>query len=279
MNDPEFLPELFVPSRANQCCTQSGMDSIELCKDSDYFLAYPHTVEYNYNSRGFRDSEWPENLLNVIWCIGDSYTLGLGSPITHTWPSILQQRTGCRTINVSMDGASNNWIARIASSVLEQLPTATIVVHWSFLHRRELDIDSARQSKFQRFYNTVRDPDWPDCDSVHELAKLPIAIQTEIMQIHKWTGIVHSDDRVIHYVRSNDQQDIHNTDKCIQQLSDRVIHSAIPNWAPPGVKLNFDHVILTQQLDRARDGHHYDILTSNALVDQLIPVLTQRAID
>ena len=82
---------------------------------------YLHPITYNYNSRGFRDQEWPDSMTELreaTWCVGDSFTVGLGSPVTHTWPNVLQQTLQKKTINVSMDGASNNLIARKVLKIL-----------------------------------------------------------------------------------------------------------------------------------------------------------------
>ena len=117
-----ILPDFILPSRQHQICTESGIDSLEQCLDKKHFKLYPHQIEYRYNSRGFRDAEWPEDindLKNATWCIGDSFTVGIGSPLKHTWPYILQQQTGCRVINISMDGASNEWMARKCSTLLK----------------------------------------------------------------------------------------------------------------------------------------------------------------
>jgi len=273
MIEPILLPELYLPSRDNVHWHESGLDSLELCLDREHFLSFPHNVEYHYNSRGFRDAEWPDNLSDVIWCIGDSFTVGLGSPLEHTWPCLLQQRTGQRTINVSMDGASNNWIARIAIAILKQFPQANMVVQWSFLHRREAELTPLLESKFRDFYNVVRDTSWPDCNSLQDFEKLPEYIKSEIINVHKWTGIVYGDESKVHCTELTVDKDIINTQQCIAQLPKHVVHTAIPNWGPPGVKLEFDNVILTRQLDYARDKFHYDILTSSSLVDKIIPAL------
>jgi hypothetical protein len=274
-----ILPELLLPSRRYCQWTNSGLDSIDFCVDKTHYLSYPFEVNYHYNSRGFRDAEWPADLSDVIWCIGDSFTVGIGSPIEHTWPWLLNKRTNKRTINISMDGASNNWIARVAADILAQVPQAVIVTHWSFLHRRELTVEQALQTKFLRFYNSVRDKSWPDCNNVNDIDELPDYIKMEIVELHKWTDKIYDDDRALHYMQTDRQEDIDNTQNCIQQLNGRVVHTSIPSWAPVTEKLNFKNVILTRQLDRARDGHHYDILTSTALVDRVVPALAQYIID
>ena len=140
MGSEIILPDLVLPSRVNQCWEYSGLDSIEHCRDKNHFKQYPYPITYDYNSRGFRDQEWPESveeLKNAIWCVGDSFTVGLGSPIEHTWPWLLQKQTGRRVINISMDGASNNWIARRANLIQKEIAPDNIVIMWSYVHRRE----------------------------------------------------------------------------------------------------------------------------------------------
>lgn len=265
-----LLPQLIIPSRAKKHYLYSGTDTIEKCFNKKHFLSYPHKIDYQYNSRGFRDCEWPDDLDNVIWCLGDSFTVGIGVPINHTWWHLLQQQTGIRIINVSMDGASNNWIGRMANDILTEYPNAKMIVHWSFLHRRELSIDEAKKRKFQEFYRDIKDSTWPDVDNIDEL---PIHIQTECVTIHGWDEIIHSDHRIIWHDQSRIDKDIENTQGCIDMLGSRVIHSAIPNWAPPKINLPFDHVIQLQQLDRGRDYHHYDIITAQDFVKKITAVL------
>lgn len=273
-----ILPELFLPSRAKQILDYSGIDSLDCCLDKKHFVSYPQKVQYVYNSRGFRDIEWPEQFDNVLWCLGDSFTVGLGSPAQHIWPAVLQRRTGQRCINISLDGASNNWISQTAQAILQQFSNAQIVIHWSFLHRRELDIDQALQKKFYFFYQSVRDANWPNC-GYHEFDQLPVYIQKELVQVHGWNTNIFSDDRLVQYVVSDLQQDIENTKKCIQILPNNVVHSHVPNWAPEGTKIDINNMISIQQVDLARDGFHYDIKTSNLLVDKIMTVLALRAND
>jgi hypothetical protein len=274
---PSLLPELYLPSRVNQHWLKSGMDSLEWCRNREHFLSYPHKVEYHYNSRGFRDAEWPDDLSDVIWCIGDSFTVGLGSPLEHTWPYMLQQRLRRRVINVSMDGASNNWIARIAVAILTQCPQANIVVQWSYMHRREADASVILNEKFLNFYKSIQDVSWPDCKNIQDFDNLPDRIKTKIKQIHDWPSVEPSgEDRRLYHINSTTEEDIVNTRLCMQQLQGNIVHSAIPFWAPCETNLDYN-VIQAEQLDYARDGHHYDILTSNALVCEIIPALASNA--
>jgi len=133
-----ILPEVIISSKINLKLSESGMDSAIRCKDKEWFKTFPHPVSYNYNSRGFRDNEWPEDLKNAIWCIGDSFTVGIGSPIEHTWPYLLGKEMQRQTINISLDGASNDFIARMSCIIKKEINPYAIVHQWSYTHRREL---------------------------------------------------------------------------------------------------------------------------------------------
>jgi hypothetical protein len=286
-----ILPDFVLHSRVNQCWEYTGMDSPDHCLDKTHFKQYPHIVNYQYNSRGFRDQDWPESieeLKNAIWCVGDSFTVGLGSPQEHTWPWILQKQTGLRTINVSIDGASNNWIARKVTAILQQIQPQHIVIHWSYFNRREhsdttlndedrrvqyllteleladslnnfqICIEQVQHHKnqcqilhslipgsypssgtdeLQQVWSTLAGSSWPQKAPVC-IDDIPTFVVEEIKTLHqKWSFI--SD----HYYAKSRLNDImHNTDNL--------------GWI--------------EQLDFARDGHHYDLLTAKSLVRSIV---------
>lgn len=283
-----ILPDLVLPSRVNQTWSYSGIDSIEKCFDKKHFESYPYDITYRYNSRGFRDAEWPESmeeLKSAIWCVGDSFTVGLGSLLEHTWPWLLQQHTGQRVINVSMDGASNMWIARRANLIQKEISPVNIIIMWSYIHRRENndfnlddeqrrihavastdveDIDNLKscidlinsnntiQSSIpnylsmlnpQEIWDTVRGTDWPLVapNSVTEMLLLPKFVQTELKEYFKlWDKL---------------QQSLEFLDKFRDLDSD---------------------IMKVKQLDRARDGHHFDVVTAQWVVDQIKNNLTRQ---
>lgn len=277
-----LLPELFLPGRANQSWPESGMDSLKNCLNKHWFRNYPHHVRYDYNSRGFRDQEWPENLDSVIWCVGDSFTEGLGSPREHTWPYLLSKSLGRRTINVSLDGASNDWIYRIVCDILTQFPSADIVVQWSYLHRREATVEDAAKTKFQSFYKNVRARHWPR--EVDSIADLPQSIQSELIDLHGWDpdAVITAEDRRLHAINDTWQDDVVRTKTYVDDLGSRVIHSAIPKWTPlaqPDSRLFelLKTVISVPQLDHARDYHHYDQVTADWFVKKITPILQRDA--
>ena len=287
-----ILSDLFLPTRQNQIWSDSGMDSIEHCSDKKHFKSYPHTVEYKYNSRGFRDHEWPDDLKNAVWCLGDSFTVGLGCPLEHTWPYLLQKRQGARTINVSMDGASNDWIARRSLDILQQIAPDKLIIHWSHVNRREISTDQilARHGdqSIKEIYAVFKQTDWPDCNTMVEFQLLPVQIQQQILP--HWSAPAYTDEeRRLNYAKTTVEQDLQNLVDNITKVelhkgSTKIIHSFIPDFLPVGsdsqATINLlkkdldicavDHFV---KLDLGRDGHHYDIITADYFVKKLAELL------
>jgi hypothetical protein len=213
----------------------SGMDHIDYCRDQAHFERYPWPVNYRFNSRGFRDQDWPnsrEELESAIWCVGDSFTVGIGQPFEHTWPQVLAKHTVKRCINLGKDGASNDTIARTVLAVIDYVQPANIVVMWSYIHRRSI------QGTDQHF-----NPD------------------------------------------STDEDDVKEFDRCVRLVdqhrgSTHVVHAVIP-WFAPGEWIgpalysiqDLPHVPYTVCLDWARDGHHFDRITSEWMVTRAAPKL------
>jgi hypothetical protein len=229
LNKKSEISKLILPQFANRQFDYSGMDNLKGCLDQELFLRWPHPVNYKYNSRGFRDQEWPQDLNSAVWCFGDSFTVGIGSCFEHTWPQVLSQHSQRRVINVSMDGASNEWIARQVCDAYDLAQPRRMVLMWSYLHRRE------------------------NADNV----------QSDL-------------DRRLHSVRSTIIQDFENLRACRKQVHEHcagasIIELIIPNFVndaeQPG---DFSpDVIRVEYLDRARDGHHFDIVTAEWVATQV----------
>jgi len=283
-----ILPDFILPSRVNQCWAESGLDSFEYCVDKKHFKSYPHPIEYSYNSRGYRDDEWPIDLTklqNSIWCIGDSFTVGLGSPPKHTWPRVLQQRTGQRVINVSLDGASNNWIARKAVEVLRHIKPKIIILHWSYTHRREYTVQEIVNTRWKTYYNEIQDTTWPSCPPTpDQIDLLPKFIQDEMLNLHghKWIRPISDEDRRVYLTNTTIDNDITNFYQCIQAVDSAVttasiIHSSIPGFHPTSLDIkqfSINPVIPEFKIiDFARDHHHYDVKTATMFVNNIIDLL------
>lgn len=143
-----MLPEVYVSELADCHMTTTGMDSLMLCQDKKHFLNFPLAIDYRYNSRGFRDKEWPEDINQAIWCVGDSFTVGLGLPFDCIWSQQLQLHTNYSVISIAMDGASNQWISRMAKKIIADSDPVALVIMWSYANRRELS--DSQLSNMQR---------------------------------------------------------------------------------------------------------------------------------
>jgi hypothetical protein len=283
-----ILPDFILPSRVNQCWTESGIDSLKDCYNKKHFKSYPHPIEYSYNSRGYRDDEWPIDLTelqNSVWCIGDSFTVGIGSPLKHTWTRILQQRTDQQVINVSMDGASNNWIARKAVEVLQRIKPKIIILHWSYTHRREYTVQEIVTARWKTYYNDIQDTTWPNCPPTpDQIDLLPGFIQDEMLKLHghKWIRPISDEDLRMHHGNTTIDDDITNFYQCIRSVDSaatttKIIHSIIPGFHPTLLdtkQFSINSVIPEFKIiDFARDHHHYDVKTATVFVNNIIDLL------
>jgi hypothetical protein len=237
-----ILPNFKFDSLCNKETEFTGLDKIEKCLDTAHFKKYPYKISYKYNSRGFRDEEWPEDLENCVWCFGDSYTKGVGQSYEHTWPKLLQNQTGHRTICVSMDGASNNWISRKIVELVNTIKPKTVIVQWSFINRREqvliageLATDENRKIWFKQ--DSTEEEDIQNTLECIERA-------TQACEFTK-TKLIHS--FIPEFIKSEN------------------IDTFFFNFSKSGKSW-----ILLSKKDLARDGFHYDIVTAKEFVDKLI---------
>jgi hypothetical protein len=302
-----ILPNFLWWSYCHRQDQEHGLDSSETCNDPNHFHSFPFTVLYSHNSRGFRDQEWPnsvEQLNQAIWCFGDSATVGIGSPRQHTWTYLLEHTLNRRCINISMDGQSNEWIAKKILELVTEIAPTTIVAHWSYTHRRldkKVNLSDMIDLHWGKFYNQIKDPTWPSEIKFEDFYTLPDSIQKEIREIHYNPAKdqfdfdhvrpgMYDENLITHYSEyATAEQDTENTLACIDQAAQaaqqhniNLVHSFIPDFAPPDqIKIIEKHLALTgakfvptfAKLDLARDGHHYDIKTARHFVQQLLDKL------
>ena len=280
-----LLPEFKLSTRKNQLWTESGLDCLELCLDMEHYKNYPYPVEYKYNSRGFRDAEWPDSMIelqNSTWCIGDSFTVGIGSPLSNTWVNILQTKTNHRCINVSMDGASNKWIARKAIEVLNVIKPKNMIIQWSYLTRDEStdvtkddedrrlpDINLSLTELYLINYKLIKATELQknNCNIIHSFipqatcldSKHILAIWNEIKR-DSWPDL------------PKNLMEFNCLSKNIMtKLNDFDVYKLFISYYQLIDCITYIPEIL--QIDRARDGHHYDIITSTKFVDQLVDLI------
>ena len=286
-----ILPDFIIPSRVNKYWHESGMDCENLCFDKVHFLKYPHAIDYRYNSRGYRDQEWPDDLYNAIWCIGDSYTVGLGSPLMHTWPYILQQTSKQRIINISMDGASNDWIARKSLEIIRRIAPKNLVIHWSFFSRGEKENkdrpDDERliptkyltiKNQFENFKNNfdLLETNKKDVNIVHSfIPNASPVLWDHLIQVRwdefkgtSWPNLVPTNRASLNQLSTEILAELKQLNLYDELCNSYDFFHILKNIIK-GVKF----VPQLKQLDRARDGHHYDIITATSLVKSIFPLV------
>ena len=281
-----IFSELMIPSKVNLHCEFSGLDSLEDCLDKDHFRSYPHPVEYHYNSRGFRDSEWPESLAelkNAIWCVGDSFTVGIGSPYNFTWPQVLSTATGRRCINFGMDGASNNWISRRAQQIVKEVAPAHMVVLWSYIHRREHA--NSKWSDEHRIIHYNKTTDIDDFENfVNCYTQLnAVAMSTNIFNAMIPNAMVVLNCKKIWYdIRDSSWPDFPLSRSEFEMLPEYIQHKI---FSQQKFKNQFElmfartefikshNLLQLTNLDYARDRHHFDAITSNFFVQEVCKTL------
>jgi len=217
----------------------SGIDSLESCVDRQHFLNYSKKITYEYNSKGFRDKEWPKDLSEVIWCVGDSFTVGIGQPYEETWPYLLEKKIKKRCINLGEDGCSNDTIALRAQEIYKSYKPKIMVVMWSYLHRRRIDNKNVHFDKkdfdiekdLENFKKNFIEVNTLDCKILNLLIPNVLALNTNSKNF-----------ALVNYVFKK---------KLCFKKNDLKKIDCIP------------------QLDYARDYHHFDIKTSKHLVDLL----------
>lgn len=132
-----LLQTVKIPYYADLKCKTLGLDSPDHCINKTYYKNYPHEIDYTFNEIGYRCRPVDRYLGNEILAIGDSFTLGLGVNQQDSWVSQLEYLLDCPVLNFSLNGASNDWIARKIKDLLMVFNPRCIIVHYSFSHRRE----------------------------------------------------------------------------------------------------------------------------------------------
>lgn len=122
--------------------TQLGLDQPDRClKGVKWWYNYPiQDFNYKFNSWAFRGPEYtPYVGKKVNICLGDSFTLNLGGPIEHSWPSFLSEKFDIPCLNLGMDGAGNDAIKIVYDRAIKLFNVQNTFVMHTFLHRRLVD--------------------------------------------------------------------------------------------------------------------------------------------
>lgn len=230
---------LTVNNKINWRSNYSGLDCLESCLNRQHFLNYSKKITYEYNSKGFRDKEWPKDLDDVIWCVGDSFTVGVGQPIEETWTRLLEKKIGKRCINLGEDGCSNDTISLRVKEINKLYKPKLIITMWSYLHRRRVDNENVHINKkdfgpekdLENFKKNFMEVNTLDCKIINLLIPNILTLKTN-------------------------SKDFKLTKYILEKLNSK--------------KNDLKNINVIPQLDYARDYHHFDIKTSKYIVDLLI---------
>lgn len=126
-----------IPYYSNLQCSTLGLDSIDHCFNKSHYKSFGD-IDYVFNELGYRaEYQYHQNHQNAILAVGDSFTLGLGVNVDDTWPVQLSKILNYPVLNFSLNGASNDWIARRTSELLQFFNPKAVIIHYTFSHRRE----------------------------------------------------------------------------------------------------------------------------------------------
>lgn len=111
-----------IQSRANKTLTRSGSDNSDLNR-------------YTYNEYGFRGDSVKEKI--DLFAVGCSHTEGIGVNDNETWPFYTASLLKVKHINAGFTGRSNDYIARMVCTYVQEFKPAIVAVMYTYSHRRE----------------------------------------------------------------------------------------------------------------------------------------------
>jgi hypothetical protein len=183
-----------------------------------------------------------------------------------------------------MDGASNEWISRIAEAIAKEVNPANIIIMWSYTHRREHPDDSLNSELRRLHYvKSTVEKDWEnflDCSKRLSLLDSNI-VEFAIPQFHE--SLIPDLKKFWHTLRGVSWPLTHP--KNVNELNDLPMHILLELEKVHGQLdryrrhltamhlLEQQNITLVESLDRARDGHHFDLVTADWVAAQAVPCL------
>lgn len=246
---------------------------------------------YQFNSKGFRGPEWPEDLNNAIWTFGDSEMLGVGLPYEHTIPGQIATQLCKPAIGVAILRASNDWIARQVHWLLsDTVSVQKILIQWSFTTRTELDLGQAKSVEMLELYKSIKQFHWPKVNTVKDLQKVNPIIMENLDQdpygrkIHRMRGAqenaqIHCRPELLFNMNG-----AKNTVRLIENVQSncpsdcKIVHSFVPKFGTEEEKsyvyskldqLGINYIPEYQQIDFARDNKHSGTSTIKKFVSEV----------
>jgi hypothetical protein len=252
-----MIDNIRVPSFANQSLEYLGCDSPtspgllqQFNNDLTEYYDYPYYIDYKFNSRGFRDTEWPNTVENKIWCVGDSATLGMGIPEEFRYSSLLPN-----TINCSRILADNEWLHDNAINILQHASPRLVIMQWTYFHRNYMGPEKQKNPKgsygeliwgrMVNFKNLFIDQDKYDADYLLHVIK-------KVEEFNKTSN-------VIHLLTPN----FHDGFNFLSKVKDSVKHVIHIDW-----------------IDNSRDKYfHYGVQSHRLLSKKIVDLCNEKNIN
>jgi hypothetical protein len=151
-----------------------GVDDPDKCwLGRDYWHNHPvQDFDYKFNSWGCRGVDYEQFLKEktdqkVNICIGDSHTLNLGGPQEHSWPHLLELKSGIPSINLANDGMSSYYFRELINKTKDLVNTNHVFILYNVLDEAGMvlsaDDPSEDESTFSQKLKFLKEHCWvPD---------------------------------------------------------------------------------------------------------------------
>lgn len=107
----------------------------------DIYLKSNTDITYKWNTYGFRSDEFVDDDRDSIIAIGDSFTMGLGSAVEHTWPEVLRTKfSDTKLYNLGLAVCSTDYVVRAIAKTIDVLRPRAVFVLWPAYSQREVAV-------------------------------------------------------------------------------------------------------------------------------------------
>jgi hypothetical protein len=147
-------------------------DSPELCDlGEEYWHNYPiQNYQYEFNSWGFRDCDFDQYRKEVYpgkvnICVGDSFTINIGGPKEHSWPSLLSKYYSEPTLNLAINGLSAYYFSAIVDKCKQLFNVDKVFVLYNLLEDSSLSTkvigpEVMRRAQFLKNHSWIPNAYW-----------------------------------------------------------------------------------------------------------------------
>lgn len=109
----------------------------------------PRAITYKFNSYGFRCAEFESG--PYVMALGCSFAVGIGLPISVTWPELLGRALDLQVVNLSWGGYSADTCYRLAEYWIPALRPRYVCMLTPPVARLELLLESSSTMRFEVF--------------------------------------------------------------------------------------------------------------------------------